>query len=71
MTIIFLFILRYEFPLLTTALNYLNNGVTGRVKNLVRNKNNKFVFNLLLDKSDKLNNEEIDLALLDIKLKPL
>lgn len=61
----YLSILRYEFPLLTAALNYLDVGVTGKVKNLVKTKNNKFVFHLSLDKCEQLNSEEIDLALLN------
>lgn len=71
MNINLLSILRYDFPLLTTTLNYLDVGVTGKVKNLVRNKNNKFVFNLSLDKSEQLINEDIDLSLLNRNVIPL
>lgn len=40
-------------------------GVTGKVVNIIRNKNNKFVFNISIQKCDYINNEDINLDLLN------
>lgn len=53
------------FPLLNETLNYLDIGVTGKVVNIIRNKNNTFVFNISIQQCDKINNENINLDLLN------
>lgn len=62
-------IYRPTFSLFNETLNYLDIGVTGKVKNIVRNKNNKFVIHISLPKYEqikytidfKLLNEDIPL----------
>lgn len=53
------------FPLLNETLNYLDIGITGKVINIVRNKNNRFVFNITIQQCEQINNDNIDLDLLN------
>lgn len=56
-------IYRPSFPLLKDTLNYLDIGVTGEIQNIVRYKNNKFVFNLSLQNVEEIKNEDFNLTL--------
>lgn len=55
---------RPTFPLLNDTLNYLDVKVTGKVINIVRKKNNKFVCHIALPKYETINNKDINLLLL-------
>jgi len=66
-----LIIFRSPFPLLNDTLNYLDVGITGKIKNIVRNKYNTFIFHLLLQECEYINNEDINLALLNEPVIPL
>ncbi|XP_060870995.1 uncharacterized protein LOC132945306 isoform X4 [Metopolophium dirhodum] len=62
---------RSPFPLLNDTLNYLDIGITGKIKNIVRNKYNTFIFHLLLQECEYINNEDMNLALLNEPVIPL
>ncbi|KAL4112570.1 hypothetical protein QTP88_016325 [Uroleucon formosanum] len=62
---------RLIFPLLNDTLNYLDVGITGKIKNIVKNKYNTFIFHLLLQECEYINNEDINLALLNEPVIPL
>lgn len=64
-------IYRQSFPLLNDTLNYLDIGVTGEIRNIVRYKNNKFVFNLSLQNIEEIKNEDLNLTLLNGNNIPL
>jgi len=59
------------FSLLCDSLKYLDIGVTGKVMNIVKNKNNKFVLNLSLPTCEKIDIEDMNLALLNEDNIPL
>ncbi|XP_022162076.1 uncharacterized protein LOC111027893 isoform X7 [Myzus persicae] len=62
---------RSPFPLLNDTLNYLDIGITGKIKHIVRNKYNTFIFHLLLQECESINNDDINLALLNEPVIPL
>lgn len=64
-------IFRPEYPLLNETLNYLEVGVVGTVKNLVRVKNYKFLIHMKLQNCEPINNDEIDLDLVNEEIIPL
>jgi len=43
----------------------LDVGVNGKIKNIVRNKNNTFIIHISLSKYEEINNFAIDLKLLN------
>jgi hypothetical protein len=67
----YLIIFRLPFPLLDDTLSYLNVGITGKIKHIVRNKYNIFIFHMLLQECEYINDEEINLALLNEPVIPL
>jgi len=66
-----LIIFRSPFPLLNDTLNYLDIGITGKIKHIVRNKYNTFIFHLFLQECEYINNEDMNLALLNEPIIPL
>ncbi|XP_050056969.1 uncharacterized protein LOC114132611 isoform X5 [Aphis gossypii] len=63
---------KLSFPLLNDTLNYLNAGIIGQIKHVVkRNKYNLFIFHMLLQECECINDEDINLALLDEPVLPL
>lgn len=66
-----LIIFRLQFPLLNDTLNYLNVGIIGQIKRVKRNKYNLFIFHMLLQECECINDEDINLALLDEPVLPL
>lgn len=64
-------ICRPLFSLLCDTLKYLEIGVTGKVMNIVKNKNNTFVINLSLPTCEKINIEDMNLALINEDIIPL
>lgn len=66
-----LIIFRLQFPLLNDTLNYLNVGIIGQIKCVKRNKYNLFIFHMLLQECECINDEDINLALLDEPVLPL
>jgi len=67
-----LIIFRLPFPLLNDTLNYLKVGIIGQIKHVVkRNKYNLFIFHMLLQECESINDEDINLALLDEPVLPL
>jgi len=66
-----LIIFRSPFSLLNDTLNYLDIEVTGKIKHIVRNKYNTFIFHLSLQECVYINNEDINLALLNEPVIPL
>ncbi|KAF0763369.1 Tudor domain-containing protein, partial [Aphis craccivora] len=59
-----------QFPLLNDTLNYLNVGIIGQIKRVKRNKYNLFIFHMLLQECECINDEDINLALLDEPVLP-
>ncbi|XP_026816248.1 uncharacterized protein LOC113555865 isoform X3 [Rhopalosiphum maidis] len=62
---------RSPFPLLDDTLSYLKVGITGKIKHIVRNKYNIFIFHMLLQECEYINDEELNLALLNELVVPL
>lgn len=65
------YIFRPVFLLLHETLKYLDCGVIGKVTNVIRNKNNKFVFNMSLPICEKINNEELQSVIINKDVLPL
>lgn len=59
------------FLLLHETLKYLDYGVVGKVINVIKNKNNKFIFHMSLPICKKINTEDLQSDLINKDVLPL